>query len=219
LVCGADCWEEVVGVVADTRIDGLDQPPPMAAYSAWRQAVPDSVTVAVRTGGETPALGEAIRHVVAELDPELPIDRLRSMEEIVAGSVAARRLPTTLLGAFAALALLLAAVGVAGVIAYLVAARRRELGIRLALGATRGSVVALVVGQGVRLLLAGGLLGLLAATALGRFLAGSLYGVSPRDPLAFGGAAAALALAALVGSLIPARRAGRVEPMAALRGE
>jgi putative ABC transport system permease protein len=154
---------------------------------------------------------------VAGIDPDLPIYDVRSMDERLAHSVATDRLRTLLLAAFGALALLLAAIGLYGVLAYSVAQRRPEIGIRMALGSTAAGIFRLVVGQGARLVALGLVLGLAGTVVVGRLVRGMLYGVEPGDPLILAGVVILLAAAALAACLLPARRAMKVDPMVAIR--
>jgi putative ABC transport system permease protein len=186
---------------------------------ANRPTPPLSLYVAVRTSGDPAALAPVVRREVAAVDPEQPLANVRTMEERLAESVAQRRFNMTLLGVFACVALLLAGVGVYGVMAYAVARRTHEIGIRVALGAQRGDVVRLVLRQGMWLALAGVGLGVVGAYAATRLMSGLLYGVSPTDPLTFLGVSALLTAAALLACLLPARRATKVDPMVALRYE
>jgi putative ABC transport system permease protein len=216
-----DPVREVVGVVADIREMGLDRSPKPTIYVPQAQAptmllaLPDLL---VRTSGAA-ALGQAVRQASRELDPRIPEPEIRSMREQVAASVAPQRFNAVLMGAFAALALALTAVGIYGVIAYSVRHRTREIGVRMALGARPVEVLALVLRQGMVLVLAGAGIGLLAAFALTRFLASMLYGVGATDPLTFLAVTLLLVGVALLACYLPARRATRVDPMIALRAE
>nr|MDQ3310373.1 FtsX-like permease family protein [Gemmatimonadota bacterium] len=200
---------------------GLDRSPkptiyvPQAQAPAMLLALPDLL---VRTSGAT-ALGQAVRQAARELDPRIPEPETRSMREVVAASVAPQRFNAVLMGAFAALALVLTAVGIYGVISYSVRHRTREIGVRMALGARQGEVLGMVLRQGMLLVLAGAGIGLLAAFALTRFLASMLYGVGTTDPLTFLAVTLLLVAVSLLACYLPARRATRVDPMSALRAE
>ncbi|HEX7049876.1 MAG TPA: ABC transporter permease [Longimicrobiales bacterium] len=211
---------DIIGVVGNVRHRGLDAVPRPEFYVAFRQVYSyGTLTLAVRTTRDPLALAQAVKEQVFALDPALPVAELATMDALVADSVADRRFHLSLLGAFAALAVILAASGIYGVISYTVAQRTREIGIRIALGARRGEVLRAVLGQGARLAALGAAFGLAGALLLTRSLAGMLYEVSPTDPLTFGGVAAVLAAIALLASWLPARRAARVDPMVALRSE
>jgi predicted permease len=175
--------------------------------------------VAVRTRGDAMALAGAVRQAVLSIDPLQPVYSQQTLDQVVSDSVTDRRFTLLLLGVFAAVALLLASVGIYGVMSYSVAQRAREIGIRMALGAQRSAVLGMVVGQGARLAGTGIGIGLLGAAALSRAMGRLLYGVSPTDPLTYGLLAVALAVVALAACLLPARRAVRVDPAVALRAE
>jgi putative ABC transport system permease protein len=160
-----------------------------------------------------------VRAVVAEVEPNQPIHNLMTMEQRLANTTASRRLNTVLLGSFAAVALVLAVVGIYGVMSYAVTQRRREIGVRMALGAQRNNVLGLVIGGGLRLTLAGVVIGLIGALALTRYLSTLLYSVKATDPVTFLAVAVALMGVALFASWLPARRAAKVDPMVALRTE
>jgi putative ABC transport system permease protein len=173
----------------------------------------------MRTASKPNALAAAIQREVAAVDPDMPVYGVRSMEEIVADGVARQRFAMAVLSAFAVAALLLSAVGIGGVTAYVTSRRTREIGIRMALGARPGDVLRMVVGQGMRLIAVGVALGLIASLALTRLLEGLLFGVSATDAGTFSAIASALAAVALLACYLPARRAARVDPMVALRDE
>ena len=177
------------------------------------------MTLVVRTDSDPVALAATLRREVQAIDKDQPIADVRTMEQLMSGSIAKTRFSAMLLMVFASVALVLAAVGIYGVMAYSVEQRTREIGIRMALGAGRGDVVAMVVGQGMMLAGAGVVIGLGAAWALTRFLASLLYQVSATDTASFLSLSIALGFVALVASLIPAYRATKVDPMVALRYE
>jgi putative ABC transport system permease protein len=177
------------------------------------------MSVVIRTQGDPLQLVAAVRHEVQAMDPAQPIADVRTMEQLVANSVARPRFNTLLLGVFATVALVLAAVGIYGVMAYSVAQRTHEIGIRLALGARPGDVAKLVVGSGFVLAVGGVLLGLAGAFALTRLLASLLFATTPTDPATFVSVVGVLLAVALAACWVPARRAMRVDPMVALRYE
>jgi len=215
-------WMEVVGVVGDVR-QGLDLDPQAEMYLPYRQA--DQVlpvfqlSIVLRTATDPLLQAAALRSALGEIDPNQPLVRVRTMEENMAATVAQPRFRTWLIGIFAALALVLAGVGVYGVMSYTVTQRTSEIGIRVTLGAQPEDVFRIVVGEGLRLALAGVGAGILAALALTRLLRSFLYGVSAYDPLTFGGVALILTLVAVAASFFPARRATLVDPLVALRYE
>ncbi len=211
--------EEVVGVVANVKHNGLNEPDSLDAYESVAQQPWPYAIVAVRTPQSNEALLPAIRSIVAEFDPDLAVYNVQSMEQITADSLGSRRLTLTLVGLFAALALVLATIGIYGVMSYVVAGRTQEIGIRIALGAQRGDVFKLVVGQGMALAGAGLALGLIAAAGLTRYLSSQLFHVNAIDPLTYAGVTLLLGGVALLACYIPARRATRVDPLVALRYE
>jgi putative ABC transport system permease protein len=178
-----------------------------------------SMYLVARTAQDPSSVSGAVRGVVREMDRDLPVFRVTTMEQLVADSMAQRRFAMALLGIFAMIALILAAVGLYGVMAYSVSQRTHELGIRMALGARRGDVLRLVVGQGMVLAGAGLIVGVAAAFGLTRLMAALLYGVSATDPLIFGAIALLLLVVALTACYLPARRATKVDPLVALRYE
>jgi ABC-type antimicrobial peptide transport system permease subunit len=175
--------------------------------------------VAVRTSGDAATLAPAVRKLVAEADRTQPLYEFQTLEEALLASIAPRRFHLFLLGTFATTAVLLALIGIYGVVAYSVSLRTREIGIRLALGARRGEIVDMVVRQGMRFALAGIAAGIVAALALTRLMASLLHDVQPNDPWTFAAVATVLAATALLAAAGPAVRASRVDPLTALRYE
>jgi ABC-type antimicrobial peptide transport system permease subunit len=180
---------------------------------------PMGMGAVVRSRGPAPGLFDSIRHSVQQVNSEQVVAGAQTMDEIISSSIAGRRFSMILLGSFALLALLLSSMGIYGVVSYLVGQQTREIGIRIALGAQRGDVMRLVLGDGVKMALTGVAVGLAAAVGLTRLMTSVLFGVSATDPLTFGGVALLLALVALAAAYIPARRATRVDPLVALRYE
>jgi len=207
----------VVGVVNDIRYTGLDGEIEQAVYLSYRQLPRSGMALVLRGAVEPSSLAPALRDAAREIDPALAVYDVMTMNERLSNSVAARRFNLLLLGGFAALALLLAGVGVYGVISYVSAGRTREVGVRMALGARPADVLRLFVKQGMALVLLGVALGLLGAFVLTRVMTSLLFSVSANDPLTFAGSALFLSLVALPACYIPARRAARIDPMVALR--
>jgi putative ABC transport system permease protein len=212
-------FREIVGVVGDVKQYGLAQPSTFQTYEPFLQMPFSGMTVVMRTQGDPTALSGAIRSEVLALDKEQPVSRIRTLEEIVAGSVQQQRFLMLLLGVFAAVALILAAVGLYGVMSYAVTQRTHEIGIRMALGANRVSVLRMVVVHGMTLALIGVGIGVAGALAFTRVMATLLFSVGTTDPLTFAGIPVLLTGVALVACLAPAHRATRVDPMVALRHE
>lgn len=210
---------EIVGVVGDTRFRGLGVASLEELYVPMTQIPARALTMVVRSNAAALPLVAAVRARIAEADRNLPVAGIASMEEVISTSVAQPRLLMQFVGVFAGFALLLAAMGIYGVMAYTVTARRQEMGIRVALGAGHTEILRLIVGQGMRMTLAGVVLGVAAALALTRLLAGLLFGVRAADPVVFAAAAIVLVAAALVACYLPARRATHVDPIVALRYE
>ena len=223
---GDQPWRTVAGIVGDVRHRGLDRPArpemffPLAQFKHFSPtAQARALTIVVRTATEPMALAPALRAALREQDAEAPAAQVRDMVSVVSTSVADRRLTTLLMGGFGALALLVAAIGIYGVMAYHVVQRTREMGVRLALGASPDDVLALVVGQGMRLVGVGLAIGVAAAIAFSGLLTRMLFAVAPRDAATLVAAPLVLGLVALVACLVPARRATRVDPSIALRIE
>jgi predicted permease len=209
----------IIGVVGRSRGDGLDAPYAPHLFLPARQIAFNSITVYVRAAARPEALEEPIRRAVQEVNPDLPVFGVRSVRSVISDSLASRRFAMQILGFFAATALLLAAIGIYGVMAYFVSQRVREIGVRMALGAQRGDVLKLVVRQGMSLALVGVIVGLVASLLLMRLIAGLLFGVSSTDPVTLLIFTALLAGVALLANYIPASRAARIDPMVALRHE
>ncbi len=212
-------WLTIVGVAADVRNIGLATQPGLATYEPHTQRPWSTMNVMVRTAIDPLSVVRGVRDEIRQAGGDLPVFNIGTMRERISRSVSTERFNMILLTIFATVALLLAAIGLYGVIAYSVSHRTRELGIRIALGAERKDIVNLVVRQGIPLLGAGVALGLIAAVGLTRFLAGLLFAVSPLDATIFVAVAALLAAVALLASYVPARRATAVDPMQALRAE
>jgi putative ABC transport system permease protein len=213
-------FREIVGVVGDVRHTSLSAKPGPHIYLPEAQSGQQGMLVAVRSVGTQPtSLLQMVRHEIAALDPNVPIAEVRTMDQMVATSVAPWRFTMTLLSAFAGVALLLASVGIYGVLAYAVNQRRREIGIRMSVGAQRRDVLRLFLSQGMALTLSGIAIGLVGAWAATRIMRSLLYSVSPTDPLVFLSVPLTFAVIALLASFLPARTATRVNPIIALRSE
>jgi putative ABC transport system permease protein len=211
--------DEIIGVVGDVRLTSLDAAPRATTYWPYARNPYGAMTIAVRASGDPRAVVNSVVGLIRQQDPDLAVADIRTMDEVVATSVAQQRLTTMLLGIFAGAALLLAVVGIYGVIAYSVTQRSREIGIRMALGAQRGDVLRMIVSQAAALVAAGIVIGGIGALLLTRLMEGMLFEVQPTDPMTFTVVAAVLALAALAASYVPGRRATRVDPVIALRAE
>jgi predicted permease len=219
LVRGNDRELQVVGVVADVRHRSVEESPGPEFYLPILQQATMSPSLVVRTGRPFADVAPALRAALAEVVPDLPTAGFRPLRQVVDRAVSPRRFFVNLLAAFAAAALVLAAIGIYGVISYSVAQRTPEIGIRMALGASSGRIRASVVGDTLRLALVGGAIGIAGAVALSSFLASLVFGVSTSDLWSYAGAAAILLLVALAAGFIPAFRASRISPMTALRAE
>jgi putative ABC transport system permease protein len=215
----ASPWWTIVGVAGSVRSRALDRQPEPEIYLPFAQRASRGMSLVVRTAGEPAAVMPLLRDVVGSLDPDLPVSQVATARELARASLASQRFLGSLLGAFAGLALLLAGVGLNGVIAFTVRQRVREIGIRLALGARPGDVLGAVLGRGLRLTAVGLAIGAGGALAAGRTLRGLLYDVSPTDPGTFAAVGVVLTATALFACYWPARRAARLDPVEALRHE
>jgi len=212
-------WLTIVGVVGDTRLYGLANPSRLEIYVPVRQMVPSQMYLVVKSALGPSALTSAIRSAVREIDKDQAIFGISTMDQLIVNSVSTRRITLILLGLFSALALVLAAIGIYGVISYSVAQRTHEIGIRMALGAQKADVMRMVLAQGAKIAGAGVIIGLAASLGLSRLLANLLFSVSAADPLTFAAVAIALTLVAMLACYVPARRTLRVDPVIALRYE
>jgi putative ABC transport system permease protein len=216
---GSTNWMTVVGVAGRVKQYGLDGDGRIAIYLPQRQSAARSVYITIRTTGDPSLMVPAARTALRELDPDLPIYRVKTMDTRVAESLARPRFAMTLLTVFAGVALVLAAIGTYGVMAYLVSQSTRELGIRLALGASGRTVLSLVLRQGVMVAAAGLVAGVAGAWALTRLMRTMLFGVEHTDQVTFAAVAGILCIVALAATVGPARRAARVDPTIAMRSE
>ena len=212
-------WIEVVGVVAHTAHEGLDAERRVQLYFAQAQFPSRNMWMVTRAAGDPMALTPDLRRALAAVDRDVPLYQVRTMDDLMETAVGQRRLAMVLLGGFASIALLLAALGIFGVMSYDVTRRTQELGLRMALGADRRSVLTMIVANGLRLVAAGLAIGLVLAFAGGRLIESQLFGITTSDPSTFVGVALVLAAVAAVAILVPAMRATRVDPMEALRYE
>ena len=214
-------WQKIVGVAGDVKRVRLDrESDPVIYVPHGHGGMPEILGgIAVRTDVDPRSLVKGVRESVLAADPEQPVFDVKTLDERVADAASGTRFNATLLGFFGFVALALAAVGVYGVIAYSVAERTHEIGIRVALGASRGDVAGMVMSQGMAMTAAGLVFGLAGAWFVTRYMASLLYGIAPRDPATFGAAAGILAAIALAACYLPARRAMGVDPMVALRHE
>jgi putative ABC transport system permease protein len=212
-------WLTIVGVVKDVKSARLEASASSLMYRCVWQASNLNLTLVVRTKQDPAALAESIRREVRVVDPNEPVFAVRTLDEVVSSALAERRFTMLLLALFAATALALSAIGIYGVMAYFVTQRTHEIGIRMALGASRRDVLSMVLGQGVRLAAAGVAAGVIGALLVTRAIAALLFMVGPRDPWTIASLSATLSAVALLACYIPARRATRVDPIRALRYE
>jgi len=222
---GQSPWRTVVGIVGDVRHHGLTRPVkrkwyvPHSQFGSVFGRTRNAMTMTVKTTSDPLAVLPAIESLVREMDANLPLTQVMTMESVMGGAVKEQRFTTVLMGGFAVLALVLAGVGIYGVISYSVSSRTQEIGIRLALGADSGMVRRLVIRQGMGPALVGVAIGLVGASLLSRLMTTVLYGVSPLDPVTFTAIPVALAGVALLATIVPAQRATKVEPVQALKYE
>jgi putative ABC transport system permease protein len=212
-------WLTIVGVVKDVKTDSLNSGRTMAIYRPFAQAPIPAMTIVIRTNASVTEMGALLRAAVGELDPNVPVSDIAAMNHVVSSSMARPRFAMALLAAFATIALLLGAIGIYGVIAYAVSQRTREIGVRMALGATPSDAMWMVIRRGGMLTVAGVAVGMLAAFGVTRLLAGLLYGVSPTDPATFAMVGVVSGAVAILACYLPARRATRINPTEALRAE
>jgi putative ABC transport system permease protein len=210
-------YGEIVGVVGDVKEGSLDKDPEPTAYYIYSHFASPSMILTVRSDGNPMALAEPVRRIIRGLDSAQPVAEIRSMQEILGQTFARQRFSALLLSGFSIAALLLAAVGIYGVLAYSVSERTREIGVRVALGAEPGRIAALIISDGARPVLAGIAIGIGGALALSTLLSSLLFGIGPRDPFTFAVVPIVLMSVALVAAYVPARRAARLDPMQALR--
>ena len=210
---------EIIGVVGDVRDDSLTDEAQPTVYFPHPELTYAFMTLVIRTSGDPAELAPAARREISAIDPDQPVSDVRTMRQVMADTVGRARFNTLLLGLFAGLATLLAAVGIFGVMNYSVTLRTREIGLRMALGAEPARVLMLVLRQGLLLTLVGIGIGLAGALALTRLMSGLLFGVGANDPLTFAAIVLLLAFVSLVACYIPARRATRIDPLIALRYE
>ena len=206
-------WATVVGVVCDVKQFGLDSEPTLDLYSPFLYPA----SIIVHTAGDPRSITGAVRRAIQKIDPDMAISEVRTMDEVVDQSAQSRRWTMALLASFAALALLLAMIGIYGVMSWTVAQRTREIGVRMALGARSGQVMANVIGHGLKLSAIGMAVGIAGALVLRRFLATLVFDVSTADPLVYSAVAVLMLAVALVACYLPARRATQVDPLIALR--
>ena len=216
-------WRQIVGIVADVRQMGLDEPVKAEMYFPYQQVKDEPFytprDLVIRTNGDTSSLVGAVRGVVREVDPDQPVSNVATMAELLGTEASQRRMGMIMLVAFAVLALLLASIGIYGVLAYFVTQHTSEIGLRMALGATRTNILLLVLRKGMGLTLLGVVIGIAVAFAATRLMSSLLFGVKAADPLTFMTVPLLLALVALLACYLPARRATKVDPLVALRYE
>jgi ABC-type lipoprotein release transport system permease subunit len=216
---GTEEWRTVVGVVGDTRHYTLNETQLLQGYVPHDQRPQVFTSLVVRTNGNPLAMAKSVREAIWRVDRDQPVWRFRDMEQDLQGVVASKKTMMWLTGLFAVVALLVATIGIYGVLSYTMSQRTRELGVRVALGASASQVTAMVVREGIRLVGAAVMVGLLASVVAARLLRGELYGVASTDVVTFATVTIVLSGVAMLACYIPARRASRVDPMIALRTE
>jgi putative ABC transport system permease protein len=214
-----DPWATIAGVVGDVKHSSLDAEPRPQLYFPYTQKLWGHMTIVARASIEPEYLANSMRDTIAAIDKDQPVTDMKTLEQFIDESVAKKRFSMVLLTSFAVAALILAAVGIYGVMSYLVSQRKSEMGIRLALGAQSWDIMRLILGEGLKLISIGVTVGLGAAVALTRLLSSLLFGVSATDPMTFAFISLSLVAVALLASFVPARRATKVDPMIALRNE
>lgn len=219
IIIFGDQPKRIVGVVGNVRQVGLDKPPNTEVYFPVSKAAVGDLVLALKVKGDALAYAEPLRHAMREIAPDVPLYSIRTMDDVTGATLRLRRFNMTLMSVFAGLAVALAAIGLYGVIAYQVGQRRRELGVRRALGANGSDIHCLMLGSGLYMLVPGLVFGVLGALALGQLIASQLYGVGAADPFVLAGVAIVLGLVALAACAIPTVRASRISPMEALRDE
>jgi predicted permease len=212
-------WMQIIGVADDVKSSAIGADAKPELYLAYSQSIARVMHIVVRTAGDPMRIAASVRQQIWSLDKNQPVANIETMKEIVADSVSGSRFTALLLGIFSAIALLLAVLGIYGIVSYFASQRTREIGIRRAFGAQTSHVLLLVISQGFLLTLAGTILGLIGARALTRVLSSFLYDVSPTDPAVFAGIAGFFLLISVLASFVPAMRAATVNPMEALRYE
>jgi ABC-type antimicrobial peptide transport system permease subunit len=208
----------IVGIMGDTHEYGLDEPPRSTVYVNLFQRPRSVMTVTMLSDADTRSVSSAARGILQDLDTEIPAN-FKTFQQVYSASLGSRKFNVILIGFFGLTALLLATAGVFGVMAYSVSRRTREFGVRVALGATSGDVLRMVLGQGMRTILIGVAIGIVGSFALTKTVSSLLFGVTETDPVTFGGVTLLLVVVALLACYIPARRATKVDPMVALRSE
>jgi putative ABC transport system permease protein len=212
-------WREVVGVVGDVKLQGVDQDVPMQVFLPLAQDAPPSIAVVARTAVDPATLAAPLESAVQALESDVPVTRVLPMTSLMSSAVGIRRLSTVILMVFAGVAMLIAAVGLYGIVSHNVTERTREIGVRVALGAERRGILFLFIGQGLGITVAGAVAGIVGALGLARWLRQLVFGVEPTDPATLAGVAAILLAVAAIACYVPARRATKVDPIVALRAE